>query len=114
MFIFQCLCLYQALGGIADNGVQVPRGQEIKVEENSSDPLLVLPTCQSRQNSCVPPKHQQGIRSILVKEERNSVVNDTQSVQESRHMKWNEEPVSCKDINMRRKSKPALGFIRFH
>ncbi|XP_015241201.1 PREDICTED: uncharacterized protein LOC107091659 isoform X1 [Cyprinodon variegatus] len=93
----------QALGGIADNGVQVPRGQEIKVEENSSDPLLVLPTCQSRQNSCGPPKHQQGIRSILVKEERNSVVNDTQSVQESRHMKWNEEPVSCKDINMRLK-----------
>ncbi|KAK5601567.1 hypothetical protein CRENBAI_023943 [Crenichthys baileyi] len=90
----------QGLGSVAENEVQVLGDQEIKVEENSSDPLFVAPTCQRGQRSSVQTKHHQDIRSILVKEERNSLVNDTQGVQGSRHMRWNVEPVNSENTSI--------------
>ncbi|XP_008430569.1 zinc finger protein 576, tandem duplicate 1 [Poecilia reticulata] len=91
----------QSLGRIAENEVQVPEGHEIKVEENSSDTMLVAPTCQNRQSiTGVQPKHHQDIRSILVKEESNSVVNHTMSLHGSRHMRWNVEPVNSENTDI--------------
>ncbi|XP_032414224.1 zinc finger protein 576, tandem duplicate 1 [Xiphophorus hellerii] len=91
----------QATGRIAENEVQVPEGHEIKVEENSSDTMLVGLTCQNRQSTTgVQPKHHQDIRSILVKEESNSVVNDTLSLQGSRHMQWNVEPINGENTDI--------------
>ncbi|KAM4735406.1 LOW QUALITY PROTEIN: zinc finger protein 576, tandem duplicate 1 [Anableps anableps] len=89
----------QVLGRNAENSAQVPGGHEIKVEENSSDAMLVATICQNRQSAGVQPKHHEDIRSVLVKEERNSVVNDTQGVQGSRHMRWNVEPVSSENTD---------------
>ncbi|KAM4568068.1 zinc finger protein 576, tandem duplicate 1 [Fundulus diaphanus] len=90
----------EGLGRIAENEAQAHRGQEIKVEENSSDPVCVAHACQSRQRSSVQPKPHQDIRSVLVKEESNSVANETQGAQESRHMRWNVEPVSSENPNI--------------
>ncbi|XP_072250572.1 zinc finger protein 576, tandem duplicate 1 isoform X2 [Leuresthes tenuis] len=77
----------QGLDRIADDEVQCLGGQEIKVEENTSDPLLVTPACQSRQSASVQPQHHRDIRTILVKEE------SSQAAQGSKHMRWNVEPV---------------------
>ncbi|XP_054898224.1 uncharacterized protein LOC129367657 [Poeciliopsis prolifica] len=91
----------QGMDRIAESEFQVPEGQEIKVEENSSDTMLVGPTCQNRQSTTgVQPKHHQDIRSILVKEESNSVVNDTLSLQGSRHMRWNVEPINSENTDI--------------
>lgn len=94
--------LFQGLESISDNEVQVLGGQDIKVEE-TADPLLVAPTCQSRQSASVQPQHHRDIRTVLVKEESTSVLNDAQVTQGSKQMRWNvetdgneETDLSCK------------------
>ncbi|XP_045901306.1 uncharacterized protein LOC123968526 isoform X1 [Micropterus dolomieu] len=86
--------LFQGLDSIADNEVHALDSQEIKVEENISDPLLFAPTCQNRQSASMQPQHHRDIRTVLVKEENSLVLNEVQSTQGSRHIRWNVEPVS--------------------
>ncbi|KAM4580703.1 zinc finger protein 576, tandem duplicate 1 isoform 2-T3 [Odontesthes bonariensis] len=83
----------QGLDRIADEEVQCLGGQEIKVEENTSDPLLVAPACQSRQSASVQPQHHRDIRTVLVKEESSPMQNDAQVTQGRKRMQWNVEPV---------------------
>ncbi|XP_042346599.1 uncharacterized protein LOC121946192 [Plectropomus leopardus] len=82
----------QGLDSIAVN--EALGSQEIKVEDNISDAPLVAPTCQSRQNASVQPQHHRDIRTVLVKEESSLVLNEAQSTQDSRHIRWNVEPLS--------------------
>ncbi|KAM6909689.1 zinc finger protein 576, tandem duplicate 1 [Xenentodon cancila] len=96
------------LDGIADNEVEVLGSQEIKIEDHSSDPLLVAPTCQSRQSVSVQLQHHRDVRTVLVKEEsspvqtdvQNDVQNDVQAAQGSKQMRWNVEPVSNEQTDM--------------
>ncbi|XP_037532297.1 zinc finger protein 576.2, partial [Nematolebias whitei] len=90
----------QILGGTAENEVQFLGGPEIKVEENNSNPLQVTSSCQNIQSPCVQPEHHQDIRSVLVKEESSSVLNNTQDLQGSKHMRWNLEPVSNENMDI--------------
>lgn len=73
---------------------EVPRGQEIKVEENISDPPLVTHSCQSRQRTGLQPQHQHDIRTVLVKQETSLSLNDAQTAQGSRHIRWNVEQIN--------------------
>ncbi|XP_068999135.1 zinc finger protein 576, tandem duplicate 1 isoform X2 [Embiotoca jacksoni] len=84
----------RGLDSSAENEVQVLESQEIKVEENSSDPLQVAPTCQNRQSASVQPQHHRDIRTVLVKEESSLVLNDAQITNGSKHIRWNVEPFS--------------------
>ncbi|XP_071326730.1 zinc finger protein 576, tandem duplicate 1 isoform X2 [Trachinotus anak] len=84
----------QGLDSITENEVQLPGSQEIKVEENNSDPLLAAPTCQNRKSASVQPQHHHDIRTVLVKEESSLMLNEAQASQGSRHIRWNVEPVS--------------------
>ncbi|XP_008284095.1 zinc finger protein 576, tandem duplicate 1 [Stegastes partitus] len=77
-----------------ENEVQVLGSEEIKVEENSSDPLLLAATCQNRQSSSVQPHHHRDIRTVLVKEESSLVLNEASATHGSKHIRWNVEPVS--------------------
>ncbi|XP_036929840.1 uncharacterized protein LOC119005878 isoform X3 [Acanthopagrus latus] len=95
------LCLMTAqvnqqrgLDGIAENEVQVLARQEIKVEENISDPLLPVATCQSRQSAAMQPQHHRDIRTVLVKEETTLMLNEVQAEEGSGHIRWNVEPVN--------------------
>ncbi|XP_037836330.1 uncharacterized protein LOC108245979 isoform X2 [Kryptolebias marmoratus] len=87
----------QALSTTAENDVHILGGPEIKVEENSSDLLLVTPP---RQTPGVQPEHHQSIRSVLVKEESSSVLNSTQDPQGSKRMQWNLEPVGSENTDI--------------
>ncbi|XP_029361252.1 zinc finger protein 576, tandem duplicate 1 [Echeneis naucrates] len=87
----------QIVDTIAVNEVQVPGSQEIKVEENISDPLLAAPTCQNRRSASVQPQHHRDIRTVLVKEESSLVLNEAQASPDSGHIRWNVEPVSHKN-----------------
>ncbi|XP_044065384.1 uncharacterized protein LOC122882248 isoform X2 [Siniperca chuatsi] len=89
----------QDLDSIAENKVQVLGSQEIKVEENISDPPLFAPTCQNRQSASVQPHHHRDIRTVLVKEESSLVLNEVQAMQGSRHIRWNVEPVSIENTS---------------
>ncbi|XP_074510110.1 zinc finger protein 576, tandem duplicate 1 isoform X1 [Sebastes fasciatus] len=83
----------QGLDSIAEN--EALGSQEIKVEENISDPPLVAPTCQNKQSASVQPQHHhRDIRTVLVKEESSLVLNETQATPGSRHIRWNVEPVN--------------------
>ncbi|KAM8735618.1 zinc finger protein 576, tandem duplicate 1 isoform 3-T4 [Acanthopagrus schlegelii] len=95
------LCLMTAqvnqqrgLDGIAENEVQVLACQEIKVEENISDPLLPVATCQTRQSAAMQPQHHRDIRTVLVKEETTLMLNEVQAEEGSGHIRWNVEPVN--------------------
>ncbi|XP_070690929.1 uncharacterized protein [Pempheris klunzingeri] len=80
----------QDLNSIAEN--EGPGSQDIKVEENISDPTLVAPNCQNRQGASVQPQHHhRDIRTVLVKEESCLVLHEAQ---DSRHIRWNVEPVN--------------------
>ncbi|XP_059194438.1 uncharacterized protein LOC131975713 [Centropristis striata] len=70
--------------------------QEIKVEENISDPL-VAPACGNRQSAGVQPQQHRDIRSVLVKEERSLVLNE--AAQGSGHIRWNVEPVNAENTS---------------
>uniref|UniRef100_UPI003AAC3444 zinc finger protein 576, tandem duplicate 1 n=1 Tax=Centroberyx gerrardi TaxID=166262 RepID=UPI003AAC3444 len=92
----------QGLDSIAENEVvfrEVPRGQEIKVEENISDPPLVAHTCHSRQRVGLPPQNQHDIRTVLVKEESCLILNDAQATQGSRHIRWNVEQINIENTS---------------
>ncbi|XP_060938065.1 uncharacterized protein LOC133014814 [Limanda limanda] len=78
----------QGLKNITANVFQVPGSQEIKVEENVSDPMLVGPSSQNRQRL-----NHRDIRSVLVKEESSLVLNEAQASQGSRRIRWNVESV---------------------
>ena len=78
---------------ITANVFQVPGSQEIKVEENISDPLLVAPSSQNRPRLNVQPHQHRDIRTVLVKEESSLVLNEAQVSQGSRRIRWNVEPV---------------------
>ncbi|XP_022063117.2 uncharacterized protein LOC110960255 [Acanthochromis polyacanthus] len=78
----------------SENGVQVLGSEEIKVEENSSDPLLLATTCQNRQSASVQLQHHRDIKTVLVKEESCLVLNDASVTHGSKHIRWNVEPVS--------------------
>ncbi|KAK9513576.1 hypothetical protein VZT92_027100 [Zoarces viviparus] len=80
----------QGLDSIAALG-----SQEIKVEENMSDPPLVALTCQNRQSASVQPQHHHDIRSVLVKEESSLVLHET--TQGSRRIRWNVEQVDIEN-----------------
>lgn len=82
----------QGWEGLAENAVQGLGNEEIKVEENILDPPLVAVTCQNRPSASVQPQHHRDIRSVLVKEESNLVLNEAQG---SRHIRWNVEPVNA-------------------
>ncbi|XP_028437104.1 zinc finger protein 576, tandem duplicate 1 isoform X1 [Perca flavescens] len=83
----------KGLDCIAEN--EARGSQEIKVEENMSEPPLVAPICQNRQSASVQPQHHRDIRTVLVKEESCSLVlNEAQDTQGSRHIRWNVEPVN--------------------
>ncbi|XP_073342330.1 zinc finger protein 576, tandem duplicate 1 isoform X2 [Pagrus major] len=84
----------QSLDGIAENEVQVLASQEIKVEENISDPLLPAATCQNRQSAVVQPQHHRDIRTVLVKEETTLMLNEVQAEEGTGHIRWNVEPVN--------------------
>lgn len=77
----------QRLGCITENEVQVLGNEEIKVEENSSNPPLTVSTSQSRQSH-------RDIRTVLVKEESGFMLNDAPATPGSRHIQWNVEPLS--------------------
>ncbi|KAM9723891.1 zinc finger protein 576, tandem duplicate 1 isoform 2-T2 [Menidia menidia] len=89
----------QGLDSAAENEVQVLGSQEIKVEENTSDPMLFAPACQNRRSASVQPQHHRDIRTILVKEESSSTLNDPQaSTHGGKHMRqWNVEPISIEN-----------------
>uniref|UniRef100_A0A1A7WF71 Zinc finger n=1 Tax=Iconisemion striatum TaxID=60296 RepID=A0A1A7WF71_9TELE len=72
----------------AENDIQVLEDPDIKVEESNSQPLMVMPTCQNLQSNSVQPEHHRSIRSVLVKEESRSLLNDPQG---GRRMRWNLE-----------------------
>ncbi|XP_029307268.1 zinc finger protein 576, tandem duplicate 1 [Cottoperca gobio] len=80
----------QGLDSFAGN--EALGSQEIKVEENISDPSLVSPICQNRQSGSVQPQHHRDIRTVLVKEESSLVLNE--ATQGSRRIRWNVEPVN--------------------
>ncbi|XP_023124581.2 uncharacterized protein LOC111567590 [Amphiprion ocellaris] len=77
-----------------ENGVQVLGSKEIKVEENSTDPLLLAATCQNRQNASVQLQHHRDIKTVLVKEESCLVLNDASATHGSKHIRWNVEQVN--------------------
>ncbi|KAM7420509.1 hypothetical protein PAMA_014970 [Pampus argenteus] len=87
----------QAMDCIAENDVQGLVSQEIKVEEIISDPPLVVPTCQNRQSANVQPQPHRDIRTVLVKEESSLMLNDSQSTQSCRHMRWNVEQINAEN-----------------
>ncbi|XP_051261469.1 uncharacterized protein LOC127366520 [Dicentrarchus labrax] len=89
----------QGLDSVAETEVQVLGRQEIKVEENISDPPLVATTCQNRQSAIVQPQHHRDIRTVLVKEESSLVLNEIQATQGSRHIRWNVEPVNIENTS---------------
>ncbi|XP_075964980.1 zinc finger protein 576, tandem duplicate 1 isoform X2 [Anarhichas minor] len=80
----------QGLDSIAALG-----SQEIKVEENISDPPLVALTCQNRQSASVQPQHHPDIRTVLVKEESSLVLHE--AAQGSRRIRWNVEQVDIEN-----------------
>lgn len=86
----------QSSGSVTENEVQV-LGNEIKVEENSSNPPLAVSTSQSRQSASVQPLHHRDIRTVLVKEESSLMLNDAPATSGSRHIRWNVEPLSCEN-----------------
>ncbi|XP_034731245.1 uncharacterized protein LOC117946885 isoform X2 [Etheostoma cragini] len=88
---------FQGLDHISEN--EAPGSQEIKVEENMSEPPLVAPTCKNRQSSSVQPQHHRDIRTVLVKEESSLVLNEAQDTQASRHIRWNVEPVNIENTS---------------
>ncbi|XP_035527904.1 uncharacterized protein LOC118335618 [Morone saxatilis] len=94
----------QGLDSVDETEVQVLGRQEIKVEENISDPPLVATTCQNR--AIVQPQHHRDIRTVLVKEESTLVLNEIQATQGSRHIRWNVEPV-----NIENTSSPLMGSV---
>uniref|UniRef100_A0A4W6CQJ4 C2H2-type domain-containing protein n=1 Tax=Lates calcarifer TaxID=8187 RepID=A0A4W6CQJ4_LATCA len=79
----------QGLDSITEN-----EAQEIKVEENISDPPVNAHTCQNRQSASVQPQHHRDIRSVLVKEESSLMLNEAQASQGRSHIRWNVEPVN--------------------
>ncbi|XP_053289385.1 uncharacterized protein LOC128450011 [Pleuronectes platessa] len=83
----------QGLKNINANVFQVPGSQEIKVEENISDPILVEPSTQNRPRLNVQSHPHRDIRTVLVKEESSLMLNEAQASQGSRHIRWNVEPV---------------------
>ncbi|XP_071378013.1 zinc finger protein 576, tandem duplicate 1 [Centroberyx affinis] len=92
----------QGLDSNAENEVvfrEVQRGQEIKVEENISDPPLVAHTCHSRQRVGLPPQNQHDIRTVLVKQESCLILNDAQATQGSRHIRWNVEQINIENAS---------------
>lgn len=89
----------KGLDRIAENDVQGLESQEIKVEENISDPLLVVPTCQNRQSASVQPHPHRDIRTVLVKEESSLMLNDTQATQGCRHIRWNVEQINIENTS---------------
>ncbi|KAM7382702.1 hypothetical protein PAMP_002421 [Pampus punctatissimus] len=87
----------QGMDCIAENDVQGLGSQEIKLEENISDPPLVVPTCQNRQSASVQPQPHRDIRTVLVKEESSLMLNDSQATQSCRHMRWNVEQINAEN-----------------
>ncbi|KAG7242198.1 hypothetical protein INR49_024244, partial [Caranx melampygus] len=71
----------QGLDSIAENEAQEPGNEEIKVEENISDPPLAGPTCQDRLSASVLAQHHHDIRTVLVKEESSHTLNEAQATQ---------------------------------
>ena len=91
---------FQDLDSIAENDAESDalESQEIKVEENISDPPLVTATCQNSQSAITQPQHHhRDIRTVLVKEETSLVLNEVQASLGSRHIRWNVEPVSTEN-----------------
>ncbi|XP_068180926.1 zinc finger protein 576, tandem duplicate 1 [Antennarius striatus] len=82
-----------------ENEVQVLRSQEIKVEESLPDALAVATPCQNGENTVVQPQHHRDIRTVLVKEESTQVFTEVQSMQSSRHVQWNADPVNNEDTS---------------
>lgn len=82
------------MDSIAENEAQVPGNDEIKVEENISDPPLAGPTCQDRLSAGVLAQHHDDVRTVLVKEESSHTLNEAQATQSSRHIRWSVEPVN--------------------
>lgn len=80
-----------------ENEVQGLRSQEIKLEENISDPPVIAPTCQNRQSATVQPQPYRDIRTVLVKEENSLMLNDAQDTQGCRHIRWNVEQINIEN-----------------
>ncbi|XP_068592545.1 zinc finger protein 576, tandem duplicate 1 [Cebidichthys violaceus] len=89
----------RGLDSIAEN--EALGSQEIKVEENISDPPLVALTCQNRQSASVQPQHHRDIRTVLVKEESSLALHE--ATQGSRHIRWNVE-----QVNIENSSSPLM------
>ncbi|CAK6976199.1 uncharacterized protein LOC121905269 [Scomber scombrus] len=87
----------QGLDRIVENEVQGLGSQEIKVEENISDPPPVAPTCQDKQSATVQPQPHRDIRTVLVKEENSLILNDGQDTQGCRHIRWNVEQINIEN-----------------
>nr|XP_046256483.1 uncharacterized protein LOC124065276 isoform X2 [Scatophagus argus] len=89
----------QGLDSTSENEVQFLGNQDIKVEENVSEPPLVAATSQNRQSAVVHPQHNRDIRTVLVKEECTLVLNEVQTTQGRRHIRWNVEPASTENTS---------------
>ncbi|KAM3873403.1 zinc finger protein 576, tandem duplicate 1 [Diretmus argenteus] len=92
----------QGVDSIAENEVvfkEVPRGQEIKVEENISDPPVAAHNCQSRQRVGIQPQHQRDVRTVLVKQESSLFLNDAEAMQGCRHIRWNVEQIDIENTS---------------
>ncbi|XP_076593645.1 zinc finger protein 576, tandem duplicate 1 isoform X1 [Chaetodon auriga] len=87
----------QGLDSVGENEVQVLESQEIKVEENISDPPLVAAASQNKQSAIVQPQHHRDIRTVLVKEETSLVLSE--ATQGSRHIRWNVESVNTENTS---------------
>ncbi|XP_061632720.1 uncharacterized protein LOC133479573 [Phyllopteryx taeniolatus] len=69
----------------------------IKVEENTSDPLLGAPLIQKesgKSGAGMQPQQNGDIRAVLVKQESRVMLDDARSTPDSRHSQWNVEQVT--------------------
>lgn len=97
MRILKHLISFQCLDA-DENEVQATGNQEIKVEENISEPSAAAASCQNRLSAVVQPQHHRDIRTVLVKEESTLVLNEVQASHASRHIRWNIEPVNSENV----------------
>ncbi|XP_076016958.1 zinc finger protein 576, tandem duplicate 1 isoform X2 [Genypterus blacodes] len=91
--------------GLDDTAESEAEVQEIKVEENTLDPLHLLVTldCESRQGSSIQPQHRHGIRTVLVKDESSPMSDEAEATQGNRHIRW-----SVEQINTENSSSPLM------
>ncbi|XP_028985160.1 uncharacterized protein LOC114843102 isoform X2 [Betta splendens] len=87
----------QVLDSLTEHEERLPTSEEIKVEENISDPHLAVPSCPDRESASVQPQNHGGIRSVLVKQEARLIRNDAQASHDRGQIRWNVEPVNNED-----------------